>query len=47
MEVEEGNEVNVMVCNDFGERGRGGEVYTWVHTAGTAAWTGNTVVTVP
>ena len=32
MEVEEGNEVNVMVCNDFGERGRGGEVYTWVHS---------------
>ena len=32
MEVEEGNEVNVMVCNDFGERGRGGEVYMGTHS---------------
>ena len=38
---EEGNEVNVvLVCNDFGLRGRGGG-------GCTAAWTGNTVVTVP
>ena len=32
MEVEEGNEVNVVVCNDFGERGRGGEVYMGTHS---------------